>query len=212
MAMSQLQQTMATLRITLAEIQHKEEQLDAAISQFRTQLRRLPRQAIYGRTPLDFALSAMGEIEERLADAEATRRRLLEIKRTAREELAALESVKQVDEARRSLADLRRQARAGAATRGDDGGNAPAGVLYRPAQQAGGTNHHRPLPGTAGRLKDGAIPATVVPDFAGTRYSGGWIPAFAGMTVGRRNDGLGAGTTYTPKLSMSQPARRQPSC
>ena len=53
MSMSQLQQTMATLRMTLAEIQNKEQQLDALISQFRTQLQRLPRQVIYGSTPLD---------------------------------------------------------------------------------------------------------------------------------------------------------------
>ena len=113
MSMSQLQQTMATLRMSLAELRNKEQQLDTQINQFRTQLRRLPRQVIYGRTPLEVSLSSMGEIEERLADAEATRRRLLAIKKTATEELAALESVKQVDEARRSLADLRRQVRAG---------------------------------------------------------------------------------------------------
>ncbi len=113
MTMSQLQQTMAALRMSLAELRNKEQQLDTRISQFRTQLRRLPRQVIYGRTPLEVSLSAMGEIEERLADAEATRRRLLAIKKTAAEELAALESVKQVDEARRTLAELKRRARAG---------------------------------------------------------------------------------------------------
>jgi len=90
MSMSQLQQTMATLRMTLAELQNKEQQLDALISQFRTQLQRLPRQVIYGRTPLDVSLSSMGEIEERLGDAEGTKRRLLAIKKTAMEELAAL--------------------------------------------------------------------------------------------------------------------------
>ena len=116
MSMSQLQQTMVTLRMSLAELNNREQQLDSMISQFRTQLRRLPRQVIYGRTPLDVSLSSMGEIEERLADAEATRRRLLAIKKTATEELAALESVRQVDQARRSLADLRRQARAGGET------------------------------------------------------------------------------------------------
>ena len=116
MSMSQLQQTMATLRMSLAELNNREQQLDSMISQFRTQLRRLPRQVIYGRTPLDVSLSSMGEIEERLADAEATRRRLLAIKKTATEELAALESVRQVDQARRSLADLRRQARSGGET------------------------------------------------------------------------------------------------
>ncbi len=111
MTMSQLQQTMATLRMSLAELQNKEQQLDTMISQFRTQLQRLPRQVIYGRTSLDASLSSMGEIEERLADTESTRRRLLAIKKTAMEELAALESVQQVDEARRSLSNLKRQAR-----------------------------------------------------------------------------------------------------
>lgn len=108
MSTSQLQQTLAALRMSLAEIRHKEEQLDGQISQFRAQLRRLPRQVIYGRTPLEVSLSAMGEIEERLADAEASRRRLLTVKQAALEELAALESVQQVDLARRSLAELRR--------------------------------------------------------------------------------------------------------
>ena len=113
MTMSQLQQTMATLRMSLAEMQNKEQQLDTLINQFRTQLQRLPRQVIYGRTPLDLSLSSMGEIEERLTDTEATRRRLLAIKKTAMEELAALESVKQVDEARSSLSNLKRQVRTG---------------------------------------------------------------------------------------------------
>ena len=111
MTMSELQHTMATLRLTLAELQNKEQQLDALISQFRTQLQRLPRQVIYGRTPLEVSLSSMGEIEERLADTEAVKRRLLAIKKSAQEELAALDSVRQVDEARRSLANLKRQAR-----------------------------------------------------------------------------------------------------
>ena len=106
---SQLQQAMAALRLSLAEIRHKEEQLDASIAQFRTQLRRLPRQTIYGRAPLEMALSAMGEVEERLRDAEDNRRRLLSIKKAAMDELAALESVQQVDEARKALAQLRQQ-------------------------------------------------------------------------------------------------------
>lgn len=100
---------MAALRLSLAEIRHKEEQLDAAIAQFRTQLRRLPRQTIYGRAPLELALSAMGEIEERLHDAEANRQRVLTVKQAALDELAALESVQQVDEARKALARLKQQ-------------------------------------------------------------------------------------------------------
>ena len=111
MATSQLQMTMAALRISLAEIRNKESQLDHLIAQFRTQLRRLPRQVVYGRTSLDASLAAMGEIEERLADALVNRRRLLAIKKTATQELESLEVVKQVDEARRSLSALRQQAR-----------------------------------------------------------------------------------------------------
>lgn len=114
--MSQLQQTMATLRMSLAEIQHKENQLDSLVAQFRTQLRRLPRQVIYGKTSLEMSLAAMGEIEERLADAVATRRRLLAIKKSAMEELETLELLKRVDEARRSLQALKQRIR----TSGED--------------------------------------------------------------------------------------------
>ena len=116
MTFSQLEQAMATLRMSLAEIQNKESQLDAVINQFRTQLRRLPRQVLYRKTGLDSSLSAMGEIEERLNDALDNQRRILEIKKSALEELQALELVKQVDEARRSLQSLRQHVR----TSGED--------------------------------------------------------------------------------------------
>ena len=108
MAISQLEQAMATLRLGIAEMRNKEEQLDALIGQFQTQLRRLPRQVVYGQTSLDSSLTAMGEIEERLEDAVANRRRLLEIKRTATQELEALELLKRVDEARSQLAGLKK--------------------------------------------------------------------------------------------------------
>ena len=109
MSLSQLQQTMATLRLSLAEIKNKEQKLESMINQFRTQLRRLPRQVIYGNTTLDASISAMGEIEERLGDTLAVQRRLLAIKKAALDELAALDSVKQVDEARSALANLKQQ-------------------------------------------------------------------------------------------------------
>ena len=108
MAISQLEQAMATLRLGIAEMRNKEEQLDALVNQFQTQLRRLPRQAVYGQTSLDSSLAAMGEIEERLEDALANRRRLLEIQKTATMELEALELLKRVDEARSQLAELKK--------------------------------------------------------------------------------------------------------
>ena len=109
MSVSQLEKAMATLRMGLAEMESKEAQLDAQITQFRQQLRRVPRQAMYGQAGLDASLAAMGEIEERLADAEAVRRRLLLIKAAAAQELESLILLKQVDEARAALTGLRRR-------------------------------------------------------------------------------------------------------
>ena len=107
MAISQLEQAMATLRLGLAEIRNKETQLDQLVTQFQTQLRRLPRQVVYGQGSLDLSLAAMSEIEERLDDAMANRRRLLAIKDTATQELEALQLLKRVDEARSKLVSLK---------------------------------------------------------------------------------------------------------
>ena len=113
MAISQLEQAMATLRLGLAEMRNKEDQLDALISQFQTQLRRLPRQVVYGEASLDLSLTAMGEIEERLDDAVASRRRLRSVKDAATQELEALQLLKRVDEARTQLATLQNGTTAG---------------------------------------------------------------------------------------------------
>lgn len=107
MAISQLEQAMATLRLSLAEMRNKEDQMDALINQFEAQLRRVPRQVVYGHTSLEMSLTAMGEIEERLDDAVANRRRLRAIKDTATQELEALQLLKRVDEARSKLAELK---------------------------------------------------------------------------------------------------------
>ena len=109
MSTSQLHIAMSSLRIRLAEIQIREDQSETLTNQFRIQLRRLPRQVVYGTISLDASLSAMDEIEERLNDAIATHRWLLEFKKTAIYELEALQLVGQVDEARRSLSSLRQQ-------------------------------------------------------------------------------------------------------
>ena len=113
MAISQLEQAMATLRLGLAEMRNKEDQLDQLVNQFQTQLRRLPRQVVYGQASLELSLAAMGEIEERLDDAVANRRRLLAIKDTAIQELEALQLLKRVDEARAKLASLKRDSQLG---------------------------------------------------------------------------------------------------
>ena len=105
--MVQIRQTTARLRLLLAELRGREDELDVMIRQFRAQLDRIPRQAIYGRTSLDLALSAMAEIEERLDHAQNDRQHLLAIKQRAADELGALEITRQVEEAKEDLKDLK---------------------------------------------------------------------------------------------------------
>ena len=155
MSVSQLDLAMANLRIRLAEIEDRERQLDAQVSQFRQQLRRVPRQAVYGQAGLETSLAAMGEIEERLADAEAVRGRLVRIKSTASQELEALVVLKQVDEARTTLSDLKRHLADGAPR--NRGGDPAPGRIHRGQQQARRAIDNRALP-----RRTGIRPALVV--------------------------------------------------
>ena len=105
--MVQLRQTTARLRLMLAEMRSREEQLESMVRQFQTQLARLPRQAIYSKTTLDAALSAMAEIEERLNHTQTERQHLIAIRQRATDELSALELTRQVEEAKETLRDLK---------------------------------------------------------------------------------------------------------
>lgn len=105
--MVQIREATARLRLLLAEIGNREQQLDGLIRQFRTQMDRLPRQAIYGRATLDVALSAMAEIQERQDHVRSEKDHLLAIKQRATDELVALEVTRQVEEAKRALRDIK---------------------------------------------------------------------------------------------------------
>ena len=115
--MVQLRQ--ARLRLFLADIKSREEQLDGMVRQFRTQLNRLPRQAMYGQTTLDIVLSSMAEVQERLNYTQVARQHLLAIKQRATDELSALELTQKVEEAKEALKDLK--SRSDGAARVDDG-------------------------------------------------------------------------------------------
>ncbi len=105
--MIQIREATAKLRMTLAEISGREEQLDTLIRQFNNQLARIPRQAIYGRASLDAVLSSMNEVQERLDHAAATKRHLIAIKRRTTDELEALQLTQQVETAKESLRNLK---------------------------------------------------------------------------------------------------------
>ena len=107
--MTQMNRAMAALKLTLAEMRARDDRLKAMIRQFETQLKRIPRQAMYGRAPLNLALGSMAEIEERLDHSRAQRRHLLTIMEQARLELEALVLVQRIESARKQLAQLKRQ-------------------------------------------------------------------------------------------------------
>ena len=107
--MTQMNQAMAALKLSLAEMRARDDQLKAMIRQFETQLKRIPRQAMYGRAPLNLALGSMAEIEERLRHSRTQRRHLLNIMEQARMELEALVLVQRIESAREKLAHLKKQ-------------------------------------------------------------------------------------------------------
>lgn len=115
MTMPQMQQAISTLRLLLASVRAKEEELDALAQQFKRQLERAPRYAIQGGNSLDVTLNLMGEIQERLDNVEAQRKHLATIRRQAEAELAALNITEKISQAKEELSQLRTSRDAGEA-------------------------------------------------------------------------------------------------
>ena len=111
--MPQMQQAISRLRLMLASVRAKEDELDALARQFRRQLERAPRYAIQGGNNLDATLNMMGEIQERLDVVERQRKHLATIRRQAETELEALNITERVARAKEELAGLRAKRRAG---------------------------------------------------------------------------------------------------
>lgn len=107
MTMPQMQKAISNLRLLLASITAKEDELEALARQFQRQLARAPRYAIQGGNPLDATLNLMGEIQERLDDVQAQRKHLASIRRQAETELEALTITDKIARAKAELASLK---------------------------------------------------------------------------------------------------------
>lgn len=107
MTMPQMQKAISNLRLLLASITAKEDELEALARQFQRQLDRAPRYAIQGGSPLDATLNLMGEIQERLDDVQAQRKHLASIRRQAETELEALTITDKIAQAKAELASLK---------------------------------------------------------------------------------------------------------
>ena len=111
--MPQMQQAISRLRLLLASVRAKEDELDALVRQFRRQLERAPRYAIQGGNPLEVTLNLMGEIQERLDVAERQRGHLAAIRRQAETELEALNITERISKAKEELSQLRKSRNSG---------------------------------------------------------------------------------------------------
>ena len=104
--MQEMSKTIARLRLLLASIKGKEEELSSTRRQFQRQLEGAPNFAIQGN-PLDATLSIMSEIQERLDDADVMREHIEAIRARAEAELEALELTNKIEQAKSDLATLK---------------------------------------------------------------------------------------------------------
>ena len=111
--MPQMQQAISRLRLMLASVRAKEDELEVLARQFQRQLQRAPRYAIQGGNPVEVTLNLMGEIQERLDTVETQRKHLASIRSQAETELEALNITEKVARAKEELAGLRARRRAG---------------------------------------------------------------------------------------------------
>lgn len=104
--MRELDRRIATLRLRLAEINARQEQLWALQRQFRNQLDRITDFAAYESSDLDAALSMAEEVDARLNQTERTLHHLDTIKTRGQEELDALLLTRSIEAAKAELAGL----------------------------------------------------------------------------------------------------------
>ena len=110
MAAPEMQKAISRLRLTLAALKGKEEEIDSLRHQFRRQLRHSLGHAVHGNSPLDTTLSVMDEIQERLDAADRTLRHLTAIKQRAEDELQALDLTQKIERAKTRRASLKESA------------------------------------------------------------------------------------------------------
>lgn len=106
-AVSELEKMVLRIRMMLAMIKSKEEELDSQRAEFANQLLRIQRYALYGNIALDSSLLLMEEVGNRLNHLEGTLRRLRGIKKRVEEELECLELTRSIEQAKAELASLR---------------------------------------------------------------------------------------------------------
>lgn len=104
--MQEMDRRIATLRLLLADIDARTQQAQQSKGQLRLQLSRVVDFAVRQNAGVTAALSAMSEVEERLAQQDAVLRRLALLRQRARSELDALMVTRGVSNAQARLTEL----------------------------------------------------------------------------------------------------------
>ena len=104
--MQKIDVTITKLRLLLADILAKEQQLAAMRQQFRDQLRKAVDYSVYGDGSVDGSLGLMSEVQQRLATVEGTLRDLGLVRARAERELESLQLTKRIEAAKTELNDL----------------------------------------------------------------------------------------------------------
>lgn len=111
----EMQKAITRLRLLLATMRGKEDELEDLSRQFQRQLKRAPRHAIHGGNPIEATLNIMSEIQERLDGVEKTRQHLAIVKKQAEDELQALNLTGKIEEAKTELSILKANLKQGEA-------------------------------------------------------------------------------------------------
>ena len=104
--MQKIDVTIAKLRLLLADVLAKEQDLTALRLQFRDQLRKAVDYSVYGDASLSGTLGLMSEIQQRIGSTEAALRDLQLVRARAERELESLQLTKRIEAAKAELRDL----------------------------------------------------------------------------------------------------------
>ncbi len=104
--MQELDRRIAGLKLRLAEIDAREQQLTTLRRQYEGQLDRAIEYASRPEHPLEAALGVMADLEAKIADIDLARRHLEAVRGRAADELGTLQLTRAVDDAKTQLAEL----------------------------------------------------------------------------------------------------------
>lgn len=104
--MHEIDKRIGLIRFLLADVDSRIQQREETISQYKLQITRIVEATVAHAGDVGQALTAMAEVEERLAQVEIAQRHLRQVRQRANRELEALLLTKRVADAKAQLAEL----------------------------------------------------------------------------------------------------------